>query len=76
MRLFLRNSSLRESCYECRIKEKGSLADITMGDYWGVDAVHPEIDSHDGVSLVILHTEKGYTTDIISSFKIHFNYLY
>lgn len=59
MRLFLRNFSLRESCYKCRIKEKGSLADITMGDYWGVDAVHPEIDSHDGVSLVILHNEKG-----------------
>ena len=59
LRMFLKNLCLRESCYHCRVKEKGIFSDITMGDLWGVERVLPEIDSSRGVSLALIHTEKG-----------------
>lgn len=57
--MFLRNYCLRESCYNCHVKETGSAADITIGDFWGVEHVAPEIDNSMGVSLALVHTEKG-----------------
>ncbi len=60
MRIFLRNLCLRESCYMCGIKEKGTAAsDLTIGDFWGVENVLPQMDSEMGVSLVLIHTAKG-----------------
>lgn len=59
IRMFLKNYCLRESCYQCEIKKSGYVSDITIGDFWGVDRVVPEIANDMGVSLVILHTDKG-----------------
>lgn len=59
MKMFLRNVCLRESCYHCKAKELGSAADITIGDFWGVEHVYPELDSSLGVSLALIHTKKG-----------------
>ena len=59
LRMFLKNVCLRESCYHCRVKEKGAFSDITMGDLWGVEQILPEIDCSKGVSLAVIHTEKG-----------------
>lgn len=59
LKMFLKNYCLRESCYNCRVKEAGSVADITIGDFWGVERVAPEIDNSMGVSLALVHTEKG-----------------
>ena len=30
-----------------------------MGDYWGVCAVHPELDDDGGVSVVLVNTARG-----------------
>ena len=59
MRMFLRDFCLRESCYQCTIKENGSVSDITIGDFWGVKKVIKDIDDSMGVSLVLIHSEKG-----------------
>lgn len=59
LKMFLKNYCLRESCYNCRVKEADSVADITIGDFWGVEHVAPEIDNSMGVSLALVHTEKG-----------------
>lgn len=59
MQMFLMNYSLRPSCYACKIKECGSKADITLGDFWGIGKLFPEMDDDKGTSLVIVHTEKG-----------------
>lgn len=56
---FIQNISLRPSCYECHFREGNRYSDITAADYWGVEELHPELDSDDGVSLVICRTEKG-----------------
>lgn len=59
MQMFLKNFSLRPSCYSCHAKENGSDADITLGDFWGIQNVLPEMEDGRGVSAVVIHTKKG-----------------
>lgn len=58
MRAFLSNNCLRPSCYECKFK-CNSGADITLGDFWGIEKIKPEFADNIGVSMVILHTSKA-----------------
>ncbi len=55
---FLSNASLRASCYACPAK-RSCGSDVTLGDYWGVQAAHPEVDYESGVSAVLCNTTKG-----------------
>lgn len=57
-RAFLSNASLRPSCLACPCKRTCG-SDLTLGDYWGVESVHPEVNCEDGVSAVICNTGKG-----------------
>ncbi len=60
LQIFLKNASLRESCYHCAVKRKaGFISDITIGDFWGVEKAAPEMDNTMGVSLSLIHTGKG-----------------
>lgn len=58
-RLFGADLYFRECCYKCRFKEFNTYADITVGDYWGIEKIHPELDDDSGCSLVIVNTDKG-----------------
>lgn len=59
MQAFLRNTCLRDSCYQCKFKKLRKESDITLGDFWGVDQVAPEMYDNKGTSLVIINTKKG-----------------
>lgn len=59
MRGFLHHLYLRPACYECRFKGIDRPTDLTLGDYWGVQHVQPEMDDNKGTSLVLVHSEKG-----------------
>ncbi len=59
MFMFSKNFALRESCYNCSSKGDNNMADIILGDYWGVYNVHKELFDQQGVSCVIVKTEKG-----------------
>ena len=59
MKGFLRDIYLRPSCYDCPAKAGRSGSDITLGDYWGIQDAHPEMDDDMGVSVVLLNSEKG-----------------
>jgi hypothetical protein len=59
MKSFLNNMILRKSCYACPVKGLSSGSDITLGDFWGIERVMPEIDDDKGVSLVLCNTPKG-----------------
>ena len=59
MQAFLRNASLRDSCYQCASKTKYRNSDITLADFWGIENVAPEMDDNKGTSLVLLNSEKG-----------------
>jgi len=56
---FLRNYFLRPSCYKCIYAKLPRVSDITLGDFWGIDNKHPELDDNKGTSLVLVNTEKG-----------------
>ena len=58
MKAFLANACLRPSCYACPAK-RSCGSDITLGDFWGIQMAHPEVDYDDGVSAVICNTQKG-----------------
>lgn len=58
MHMFLRNYSLRPSCYHCKCKGH-SVADISIGDFWGIEDLYPELNDGKGVSAVITRTTKG-----------------
>ena len=59
MNLFLSDICLRESCYDCNFKLGNKYSDITLGDFWGVKNYYPEMYNSEGVSAVIVNTEKG-----------------
>ncbi len=59
MRCFLKELSLRHSCYRCQFKAEQDSADLTLGDFWGIQYVLPEMDDNKGTSLVMVRTEKG-----------------
>lgn len=58
-RLFNSNLCLRPSCYKCKVKGKNTKADISLGDFWHIDEIYPNLDDGKGISLVLLCTKKG-----------------
>lgn len=58
MRMFQRDYCLRPSCYECQAKTFRK-SDITIGDFWGIEKVVPELNDNYGTSLIITRTERG-----------------
>lgn len=59
LQTFLRNYSLRPSCYHCPFKKIKRLNDITLADFWGIAKIRKGFDDDKGVSLVLIHSEKG-----------------
>ena len=57
MQMFLKNYSLRPSCYSCRAKTNRA-SDLTLADFWGLNQKDITDDGY-GVSLVLIRTEKG-----------------
>lgn len=57
--LFSSNLCLRPSCYECRYVEFNNQSDISIGDFWGIENICPEFEDKGGVSLIMVHTDKG-----------------
>lgn len=57
--LYVSENMVRPSCYECKYCTEMRSSDITLGDFWGIDNVHPELNDQMGTSLIITHTQKG-----------------
>ena len=60
MKAFLRNLTLRPSCYQCSFKKKYRNSDYTLADFWGVQNILPQMDDDKGTSLIFVNSEKGY----------------
>lgn len=54
LKAFLANLTMRNSCHNCPAKGFASQSDIVVGDYWGVDNHHPQMDDGKGVSCVMI----------------------
>lgn len=56
---FLSGDIYRKSCYSCKYANVSRQGDITLGDFWGVEALKLPLDTYDGSSLIIVNTDKG-----------------
>lgn len=58
-RLYMKCLTFRPSCYSCPYTRWELPFDLTIGDFWGVEKVYPELADGMGTSLVIARTEAG-----------------
>ncbi len=49
----------RPSCYNCKFKGFPQKADITLGDFWGIEKIDPSMDNDKGTSTVMINSHKG-----------------
>ena len=59
MQGFLKNIYLRPSCYNCKFSDLPRCADISLGDFWGVEGKYEEFKDDKGTSIVLLNNKKG-----------------
>lgn len=58
--IWLNHLVSRPSCYECPFATKTRVADISLGDLWGVHLYCPDLYNRNrGASLVICNSKKG-----------------
>lgn len=58
-RIFFSNLCLRGYCHVCPYTNIDKPADITMGDFWGIEDSHPNFDDHRGCSMAIVRSMKA-----------------
>lgn len=71
--MFFSHYILRPACEECKYSNYNRVADFTLGDFWGIEKVHPELDDDRGISLLMLGTEKA--KNIWDLIKEHTEYI-
>lgn len=59
MNAFLSGLSLRPSCRPCLFAKTFRVSDFTIGDFWGIEFIKPNLDDNKGLSLVLVNTQKG-----------------
>jgi coenzyme F420-reducing hydrogenase beta subunit len=57
--LYLNGNCFRQCCYSCQFAQINRCADITMGDFWGLELSNFKYNYDDGVSLLLVNTPKG-----------------
>ena len=60
---FLSGLYSRDCCSQCAFASTERCSDITMGDFWGIETIIPELDNKitNGTSLMLINTDKGST---------------
>ena len=59
MKLFGGGYLSRKSCEHCQFKGYSRVSDLTLGDFWGIWDIHPEMDDNKGTSVVLVHSQQG-----------------
>ena len=60
---FMKNVLDRESCHRCKYSSIYRVADITLGDFWGIKDLKTEgvpLEKEKGINAVLINTDKGY----------------
>lgn len=58
-RIFFSELAIRKNCEDCKFANMNRIGDISLGDFWGIEAVNHEMYHKDGVSLILINTQKG-----------------
>ena len=68
--IWLSHLMSRPSCYECPFACRERIADLSLGDLWGVHIYCPELyGGNQGASLILCNTQKG--RDVLRSAGNH-----
>ncbi len=62
MNLFLCDKALNHVCYNCPYAHIPRQGDISLGDYWGVQNVHPNWPIDMGISVILTNSPIGENT--------------
>ena len=52
------NLFMRENCQNCQYKQLPRLADISFGDFWGIEGCKG-VEYEKGISVILINSEKG-----------------
>lgn len=59
MQAFLSNLSINTSCLNCQFNKLPRVADLSVGDFWGVDDYDKNLNNNKGLSIVLVNNQKG-----------------
>lgn len=59
MKLFVGGYINRASCENCQFKGYSRVSDFTLGDFWGIWDIAPEMDDNKGTTVLLVHSHKG-----------------
>ena len=57
--MFLRCLAMRPFCSMCKFTKLPRVADLSIGDWWGIEKFNAELNDHKGTSLLIVNNDKG-----------------
>lgn len=59
MKLFVGDYICRPSCENCPFKGYSRISNLTLGDFWGIWDIKPEMDDNGGTSLILCQSDHG-----------------
>ncbi len=60
MRLFVYDKlSMRANCSNCKFRSMHHISDFTVGDFWGIEHIRPDMDDNKGVSALCVNTKRA-----------------
>lgn len=59
LKAFINNLIIGPACNSCLFKGMHRCSDITLGDFWGIWNLYPDMDDNKGTSAVCVHSKKG-----------------
>lgn len=65
--MFLNSYTYRENCYSCPYACSSRPGDVTIGDFWNIDLVHPQylkenggqLEEKKGISCLVVNSDRG-----------------
>lgn len=57
--MFSKRNCFRKSCYNCNYNTINRITDFTTGNFWGIENLTSSFNLYNGVSLVLINTEKA-----------------
>lgn len=59
IRIFLSDLITNNACYNCQFNKLPRVADLSLGDFWGVDKYDQSMNDNKGLSIILVNSEKG-----------------
>lgn len=59
MKLFVGDYINRPACESCNFRGYERVGDITLGDFWGIWDIDPQMDDNKGTSVLLVQSDKG-----------------